>query len=146
MRLIDADELKDALLEESYECHQFCYPCKTIIDVIDASPTVEPEDIAPHESCTDCPLYDCDRHNCPRFNKVIPKVIMDIQSERKKGKWVKHVTGHNIYYDCSRCSYIAPWMETADAILWEMTNYCPNCGARMEGEQDEDERSNLSIS
>ena len=32
-----------------------------------------------HESCTDCPLYDHDRQNCPRFNKVIPTAIRDAQ-------------------------------------------------------------------
>jgi hypothetical protein len=32
-----------------------------------------------HASCTDCPLYDHDRHRCPRFNKVIPTAILDAQ-------------------------------------------------------------------
>lgn len=32
-----------------------------------------------HESCTDCPLYDHDRHRCPRFNRVIPTAILDAQ-------------------------------------------------------------------
>ena len=36
-----------------------------------------------HESCTDCPLYDHDRHNCPRFNKVIPRTI-----EAAKPRWI----------------------------------------------------------
>ena len=36
-----------------------------------------------HESCTDCPLYDHDRHNCPRFNKVIPRTI-----EAAKPMWI----------------------------------------------------------
>lgn len=100
-----------------------------------STPTVKSEDAKLHESCTDCPLYDHDRHRCPRFNKVIPTAIQDAMSEGKKGKWVKHVTGHSTYYDCSRCSCIAPWTETADAFLWEMTNYCPNCGARMENDE-----------
>lgn len=30
-----------------------------------------------HESCEDCPLYDKERHNCPRFNKVIPRTIAE---------------------------------------------------------------------
>ena len=36
-----------------------------------------------HESCTDCPLYDHDRHNCPRFNKVIPRTIEEV-----KPRWI----------------------------------------------------------
>ena len=38
------------------------------------------QNAAMHESCTDCPLYDHDRHNCPRFNKVIPTAIRDAQT------------------------------------------------------------------
>ena len=40
-----------------------------------------------HESCTDCPLYDHDRHNCPRFNKVIPTAIPDAQQRWIPIKW-----------------------------------------------------------
>lgn len=40
-----------------------------------------------HESCTDCPLYDHDRHNCPRFNKVIPTAILDAQTRWIPIKW-----------------------------------------------------------
>lgn len=36
-----------------------------------------------HDSCTDCPLYDHDRHNCPRFNRVIPATI-----EAAKPRWI----------------------------------------------------------
>ena len=43
-------------------------------------PSVQPEEIALHESCTDCPLYDKDRHRCPRFNKVIPETLRELQS------------------------------------------------------------------
>lgn len=44
--------------------------------------SAEPE-ISLHESCTDCPLYDKDRHSCPRFNKVIPEVLREVQSEQR---------------------------------------------------------------
>lgn len=53
---------------------------------------------------------------------------------RKKGKWIKHDTGHSIYYDCSLCGCAAPCTETADKILWKLSNYCPDCGAEMESE------------
>lgn len=45
-------------------------------------PPAQPEEIALHESCTDCPLYDKDRHSCPRFNKVIPEVLREAQPEQ----------------------------------------------------------------
>lgn len=47
--------------------------------IIKNLPSAQPDDVALHESCTDCPLYDHDRHNCPRFNKVIPTAIADAQ-------------------------------------------------------------------
>lgn len=43
-------------------------------------PSAQPEEIALHESCTDCPLYDQNRHSCPRFNKVIPETLRELQS------------------------------------------------------------------
>ena len=47
--------------------------------------------------------------------------------ERKKGKWIEKPHVHGVAY-CSLCDYE---LHTND------TNYCPNCGARMEeGEQD----------
>jgi len=40
-----------------------------------------------HESCNDCPLYDQNKHNCPRFNKIIPQTIAEaIQQKSKKGE------------------------------------------------------------
>lgn len=51
---------------------------------------------------------------------------------RKVGKWEKHDTGHSIYYDCSLCACAAPCTETADKILWKLSNYCPDCGAKMQ--------------
>ena len=50
------------------------------------------------------------------------------------GQWIKHDTGHSIYYNCSLCGCAAPCTETADKILWKMANYCPDCGAKMKSE------------
>lgn len=55
----------------------------------------------------------------------------------KVGRWIKHDTGHSIYYDCSLCNCVAPCTETADKILWKMANYCPDCGAKMQEVKDE---------
>ena len=47
-------------------------------------PSAQPEEIALHESCTDCPLYDKNRHSCPRFNRVIPEVLREVMAERRQ--------------------------------------------------------------
>lgn len=54
-----------------------------------------------------------------------------IKPECKKGKWVNHRNdmGHNIA-DCSECGEAMQWYDPDIR-----PNYCPNCGARMEGEQ-----------
>lgn len=60
-----------------------------------------------------------------------------VTRQPKKGHWIKHDTGHSIYYDCSLCGCVAPCTETADKILWKMANYCPDCGAKMFKEKED---------
>lgn len=54
-----------------------------------------------------------------------------IEPERKKGRWVKHNTGHSIYYDCSLCGCVASCTEVGDGFIWKLSTYCPDCGAKM---------------
>ena len=52
-------------------------------------------------------------------------------AQPKKGKWIvgaNHGLGVKTL-TCSECGYV----EVSSHIL----NFCPNCGARMEGEEDE---------
>lgn len=56
-------------------------------------------------------------------------VIQDIPAiEPKKGKWVE-VQKYN--YRCSECGKLVTRVECT------LDNFCPNCGARMKGEDDE---------
>ena len=48
----------------------------------------QPDERMLHESCTDCPLYDKDRHSCPRFNKVIPVTLRELQSAQQEQRWI----------------------------------------------------------
>ena len=66
--------------------------------------------------------------------KAIPLV------EQKIGRWIKHNTPNNTYYyDCSLCGCAAPCTETADSYLWKLSNFCPDCGAKMVGRKEETE-------
>ena len=51
-------------------------------------PSAQPDERMLHESCTDCPLYDKDRHSCPRFNKVIPVTLRELQSAQPEQRWI----------------------------------------------------------
>ena len=65
------------------------------LDALSALPSVDA--IALDESCEDCPLYDKGKHNCPRFNKVIPRTIAEaVQGETvqvKQGRKKIYIAG-----------------------------------------------------
>lgn len=55
-----------------------------------------------------------------------------IESERKKGKWIKEDRGHVEYTGvCSECGFPWIWYDTR-----EYFNFCPNCGLYMREDQD----------
>lgn len=70
------------------------------------------------------------------------RFLPSAQPERKKGKWVPlQSSTDNLYYQCSCCRRNAPMVGTGclmnrrlEALL---TDFCPNCGANMKGEEDE---------
>lgn len=49
-----------------------------------------------------------------------------MDAQPKTGKWVYIDDGYADYYKCDRCGKISV----------VVTNYCPNCGVNMRGEQD----------
>lgn len=53
--------------------------------------------------------------------------IKALEQEPKTGHWIVHPKGIYAHLVCDRCLSNAPY----DCC----TNYCPNCGARMESEE-----------
>lgn len=57
--------------------------------------------------------------NCP---------LQEIETKRKKGKWILIDTGFYVYAKCSQCGETLNWRR----------NFCPHCGADMrEGGENE---------
>ena len=69
--------------EDGYESDDD-YKRECITELINGVPSAQPDERMLHESCTDCPLYDKDRHSCPRFNKVIPVTLRELQSAQQE--------------------------------------------------------------
>ena len=58
--------------------------------------------------------------------------------EVRHGKWIK-VMNHK---ECSRCGNNAPYKKIkAGYHLQDLAKYCPNCGAKMDGERSENGKS-----
>ena len=60
-------------------------------------------------------------------HKTFVKMAIEALHERKSGEWniKRSKTSGVLFYHCSCCE----WCNTH----WVKYNYCPNCGARMEG-------------
>lgn len=58
-----------------------------------------------------------------------PLLDMAIEAlqDRPTGVWVD--TGK--YSECSECGEVAQRVELRDGVYERLTNFCPNCGARM---------------
>ena len=67
---------------------------------------------------------------CPWFKNKADFV------EVKHGKWYRHTQkehGDTCFY-CSVCEEMA----LSDCMVWELTDYCPHCGAKMDGTKGSD--------
>lgn len=62
------------------------------------------------------------------------EALMEVPTaEPKKGKWLPDNTDIRMYYVCSECKQATQIPTYVGGFLY---NYCPNCGARMEGKDE----------
>lgn len=134
-RLIDADALKKAIcinepisIDETWE-----QLYDAVVKAIDNAPTAEPEKVLVANV-----TFDEDKLKEIVQTDVIDKIKsgdLVIRSEKRPhGKWIKHEWG----YSCSVCGVSNDYAY--DNNIHKFTDYyCPNCGAKMDGEEADDE-------
>ena len=106
MRLIDADALIALVQDSTILSDGFK---QVFCALVNGEPTIE---------------LRCEE--CEAFNKAR---LLIPQPERKKGKWIAHPDDFDEWYCCSVCH---KWLTMFDGTY----NFCPNCGARMEADND----------
>lgn len=131
MRLIDADALKEAL-HNFFDGKVINEPTYILCDVlchIDNAPTVNPS----------LNLDNITEDDIKKFKMIWQRAnskgLLVINEERLPGKW--ELRGERCY--CSECGEEAINLEFESDVYsssYCLTNYCPNCGADMRGEEN----------
>ena len=65
----------------------------------------------------------------PNMTKIPTADVVEV----RHGKWYQHNKKKHgdTCYHCSVCENYA----LSDCMVWELTDYCPHCGAKMDGER-----------
>ena len=110
MRLIDADELiKNIPNEEMISKYAVAH-----------APTIDKFEIA-----KEVLIEAID--NAETVGDVVKNII-----DRPQGEWVRAMDGYDMHVKCTSCFKTYDWDTQA-----QYYNFCPNCGCRMKGADDE---------
>lgn len=77
-----------------------------------------------------CTLRDGEAQEYHRLFLSMLLGEQDDVSPVRHGRWEKQ----SGLYSCSECGKTCPYDVKADVIEYWPCNYCPNCGAKMDGE------------
>ena len=120
MRLIDADKLKKTF-EDTVVVSPM--PYAFVKQIIDNAPTVE----YPEAITIKCDTEEGKQKLLSALRNASARLEVRAEEDRPTGKWV--FIDNDVGWDkCSNCN----WTDTR-CHSW---NYCPNCGARMEAENE----------
>ena len=114
MRLIDADALKDKLQQH----HDFY--------------------VMTWGGFGKMPIGE--KKRVDEITNCIAEVVNAPTIEPKRGEWIygEHDVAMCDGYRCDRCGFFVPWdYEHKSIDFINDYHYCPNCGARMKGADDE---------
>lgn len=85
--------------------------------------------------CGKCAWYDAEWSHCKRggdFEDACCAIENAPTIQPKKGKWINNK--HDLP-NCNQCGYMPQFDRAIDDYYY--SNYCPNCGADMRGEENE---------
>lgn len=77
-------------------------------------------------SCGTCiarNIEDCEKCSVPKLRELINAIP---SADRPQGEWISN---HDGSWNCSECGL--------RVFIYAKGNFCPNCGARMRGGEDE---------
>ena len=88
-------------------------------------------DLCRIDRCKHLPQTECNNTTCAHCEAEA--LYNAGYRKQREGYWYKHDKkkhGDTCYY-CSACE----GMALADYMTWELTDYCPKCGAQMKGDK-----------
>lgn len=123
-RYIDADALKE----------KYTMVIKRYSGGIMERPAVllETIDDAPHINLADYVPKDFHDKTCEAMAKAHQAEILKLTADRPQGEWI-HDDSSPIAYRCTACNTLQHWSVIQNGRY----RFCPNCGARMKGADDE---------
>lgn len=81
--------------------------------------------------------FGCNNGSCIGKHSGVADVIASLISDLPAADVVPVVHGRwdkkSGLYSCSECGMTCPYDVQADVIEYWVCNYCPNCGAKMDG-------------
>ena len=122
MELIGKQIAIETILGQPPELHYPSWYARQIEDL----PPVEPERTQMQELLDVTADRDYWKAQCHSYEMTINRITESAQPERIRGHWVNG--------RCDKCNEHAPFW--AMASTYYESNFCPNCGADMRGEQD----------
>ena len=114
-------ELADKALEQE--------PCEDCI-----SRKLLSDNICEGISCNECSFNEIDDESGCLLQKRLDE-LPSVQPKPKTGHWIKVTNGRG-GHECDLCHEYAPSYQSGEEHL---TNYCPNCGAKMIEPQESEE-------
>ena len=84
--------------------------------------------------CCECPMWQMLSANCiVELNRLALEIIKRQQAEQpsadvapvRHGHWIE--CNYGLTFECSECKY---------PTEYNLTDYCPNCGAKMDGDKN----------